>query len=56
MRVSLTVSKRSGMHKYTYPSSENQFLVLDLEHRDKLLDFKINFRQCNQDDLLINLT
>ncbi len=39
--VELTVSKRSGMHKYTYPSSENQFVILDLEHRDELLHHKI---------------
>ena len=39
--VELTVSKRSGMHKYQYPSSKNQVLILDLEHRDELNDFKI---------------
>ncbi|MEY8849781.1 GH92 family glycosyl hydrolase [Psychroserpens sp. XS_ASV72] len=39
--VELTVSKRSGIHKYSYPSSENQFVILDLEHRDQLLDYKI---------------
>jgi len=37
----LTVSKRSGMHKYQYASPENQFLILDLAHRDQLLDYKI---------------
>lgn len=41
IEVELTVSKRSGMHKYSYPSSENQYLVLDLEHRDEVLDYKI---------------
>jgi predicted alpha-1,2-mannosidase len=39
--VELTVSKRSGMHKYSFPSSENQFVILDLLHRDNLLDAKI---------------
>ena len=39
--VELTVSKRSGLHKYQYESSENQFLILDLTHRDQLLDYKI---------------
>ncbi len=34
--VALTVSKRSGIHQYSYPSKENQFLVIDLEHRDQL--------------------
>ena len=31
--VELTVSKRSGIHKYEYPSSKNQVLILDLEHQ-----------------------
>lgn len=39
--VELTVSKRSGIHKYQYPSNKNQFLILDLVHRDKVLDAKI---------------
>jgi len=41
IEVELTVSKRSGVHKYSYPSSENQYLILDLEHRDEVLDYKI---------------
>lgn len=39
--VELTVTKRAGMHKYEFPSVENQWLVLDLTHRDKLLDSRI---------------
>lgn len=39
--VELTVTQRAGMHKYSFPSSEKQIVILDLEHRDKLLDFKI---------------
>jgi len=39
--VELTVSKRSGIHKYQYPTAEEQFLILDLEHRDEVLDHKI---------------
>tara|TARA_R110002111_G_scaffold16141_7_gene41532 strand:- start:6542 stop:9475 length:2934 start_codon:yes stop_codon:yes gene_type:complete len=39
--VELTVAQRSGIHKYEFPSSENQFVILDLEHRDKVLDTKI---------------
>ena len=41
IEVELTVSKRSGMHKYSYPSSENQYVILELDHRDELLDYKI---------------
>jgi len=40
--VELTSTLRAGMHKYTYPSSENQFLILDLEHRDQFLDMKVS--------------
>lgn len=39
--VELTVSKRSGIHKYQFSSAENQYVILDLEHRDKVLDAKI---------------
>ena len=39
--VELTVSKRSGVHKYQFPSVENQFVILDLLHRDEVLDAKI---------------
>jgi predicted alpha-1,2-mannosidase len=39
--VELTVSRRSGMHKYLFPTSKNQFVILDLLHRDKVLDANI---------------
>ena len=39
--VELTVSERSGMHKYKFPSKENQVVILDLLHRDKVLKAKI---------------
>jgi predicted alpha-1,2-mannosidase len=42
IHVELTVTPRAGMHKYSYPSSDNQFLILDLEHRDQFLDIKVN--------------
>lgn len=42
INVSLTVTERTGMHKYQYPSKENQFLILDLDHRDELLSHEIN--------------
>ena len=35
--VELTVTERAGMHQYTFPSAEDQWLTLDLQHRDKLL-------------------
>ncbi|MBT3871385.1 MAG: glycoside hydrolase family 92 protein [Flavobacteriaceae bacterium] len=42
IEVELTVSKRSGMHKYQFPSAENQIVILDLIHRDKVLDANID--------------
>ncbi|MBZ0328515.1 MAG: GH92 family glycosyl hydrolase [Altibacter sp.] len=44
--VELTVTPRAGIHKYTYPASENQHLILDLEHRDMILD--INVREISK--------
>jgi len=40
--VELTTSIRSGIHKYKFPTSDNQIIMLDLEHRDQVLDYKIN--------------
>ena len=39
--VELTVSKRSGIHKYQFLSSGSQVVILDLVHRDQVLDAKI---------------
>ena len=41
IHVELTVTQRAGMHRYEFPSAEKQFLIVDLEHRDKLLDYGI---------------
>jgi len=40
--VALTVTERAGIHKYNFPTAENQIVILDLEHRDKLLDAEID--------------
>ena len=40
--VELTVTPRTGMHKYAFAKAENQFIILDLEHRDKLLKSDLN--------------
>lgn len=39
--VSLTVTERAGMHKYQFPNTDNQVVMLDLIHRDKVLDATI---------------
>ncbi|MBE9488984.1 MAG: GH92 family glycosyl hydrolase, partial [Bacteroidetes bacterium] len=40
--VELTVSKRSGMHRYTFQEGSKQIIILDLKHRDEVLDSKVN--------------
>jgi predicted alpha-1,2-mannosidase len=36
--VELTTTSRAGLHKYTYPASEKANIILDLAHRDRVLD------------------
>jgi len=40
--VELTVSERSGKHKYAFAKGSKQVIILDLEHRDQVLDSKLN--------------
>lgn len=35
--VELTVSERSGMHRYKFPDEKDQVLMIDLNHRDEVL-------------------
>ncbi|WP_310992970.1 GH92 family glycosyl hydrolase [Aequorivita marina] len=39
--VALTVSERSGIHHYTFPKDSKQIVILDLEHRDKVLSSEV---------------
>ncbi len=41
IKVELTATARAGLHRYTFPSSGEANVVLDLKWRDKLLDSKI---------------
>lgn len=43
IEVELSSSARVGMHKYTFPVSGRITIILDLDHRDKLLESKVNF-------------
>ena len=47
MFAELTTSQRVGFHKYTFPENKAAQVVLDLEHRDKLLDYKIEMLDSN---------
>jgi len=40
--VALTVTQRAGMHKFAFAKAKNQHIILDIEHRDILLDGSIN--------------
>lgn len=42
IEVELTVSKRSGIHHYIFPKNSKQIVILDLEHRDKVLSSELN--------------
>jgi predicted alpha-1,2-mannosidase len=41
--VRLTVTERAGIHEYKFPTADNQFVILDLAHRDKLLEHDLQF-------------
>ncbi|MBT8257467.1 MAG: GH92 family glycosyl hydrolase [Bacteroidia bacterium] len=42
INVELTVSKRSGIHRYRFPENSTQVVMLDLDHRDEVLDSRID--------------
>jgi predicted alpha-1,2-mannosidase len=37
IKAELTATKRAGLHRYTFPASQNAGIVIDLKHRDKVL-------------------
>lgn len=41
VEAELTATARAGVHRYTWPKGKEQVLVLDLKHRDKLLNGSI---------------
>ena len=38
IKVELTATKRSGIHKYTFPKTKNAHIIVDLQHRDKVME------------------
>lgn len=38
VNVSLTVSSRVGFHKYLYTNADERYVLLDLKHRDELIE------------------
>jgi predicted alpha-1,2-mannosidase len=39
--VELTATKRAALHRYTFPRSDSAHVIIDLEHRDPVLDSRI---------------
>jgi predicted alpha-1,2-mannosidase len=45
INVRLTTSERAGIHEYTFLNKEDKkYILIDLDHRDKLLDQSIDFQ------------
>jgi predicted alpha-1,2-mannosidase len=38
IKAELTATKRAGFHRYTFPAANNAGIVIDLKHRDKVLE------------------
>ncbi|NOX46992.1 MAG: glycoside hydrolase family 92 protein [Chlorobi bacterium] len=36
--VELTATKRTGIHKYTFPKTKDAHIIIDLQHRDKVIE------------------
>lgn len=49
----LTATTRSGFHKYTFPESENSNIIIDLRHREKIVNANI---QIVSDSVIAGLT
>lgn len=41
VQVELTATKRTGIHKYTFPENKEARVLIDLKHRDDVLDSKL---------------
>jgi predicted alpha-1,2-mannosidase len=41
IEAELTASQRAGFHRYTFPDSQNAQLIIDLTHRDEVLEADI---------------
>jgi len=46
--VELTTTKRVGFHKYIFPESKKANIIIDLQHRDKVIDSEIKIVNENE--------
>lgn len=44
--VELTATNRAGFHQYTFPKNKNAFVIIDLTHRDEVLESSL--KQINE--------
>ncbi|HET6992994.1 MAG TPA: glycoside hydrolase family 92 protein, partial [Bacteroidia bacterium] len=42
VKVELTASPRVGVHRYTFPTNDSNWIILDLKHRDEVIASEIN--------------
>lgn len=40
--VKLTTTERTGIHSYSFPNNDNKQILIDLKHRDQLLNFEFS--------------
>lgn len=40
IKAELTTTKRVGVHRYTYPKTDSTSIIIDLEHRDPVIEAK----------------
>ena len=43
IKVELTTTERAGFHRYIFENAENAHVIIDLEHRDMLLNANLEF-------------
>ncbi|WP_372931785.1 GH92 family glycosyl hydrolase [Mariniphaga sediminis] len=43
VQAELTATKRSGVHRYTFPASEKSNIIIDLKNRDHVVESNIEF-------------
>ena len=44
----LTATERTGMHRYTYPECPNAHIIIDLKHRDMVLESSVKINGDNE--------
>lgn len=48
IQVELTATKRAGYHKYTFPESNQSNIIIDLAHRDQVLESELSIVSENE--------